>query len=336
MNKESILHIMTLDKFLIPFINFVDKNIGRGEHKYIFITSEKYKYELTKDHNVEFLHTDDDIFITLLKYMTKSKKIILHGLWRDKIDTLLYLNQNLLSKCYWCMWGGDFYFPEKKSKIRHEVIKKMGYLVTYIKGDYELVKELYRAEGNYIECFMYPSNLYKEYDIKPKIHNEIHIQIGNSADPTNNHIEILEKLRIYKDENIKLFIPLSYGDQKYAKKVISIGNEFFGNKFIALTEFMMFDKYLEFLSSIDIAIFNHERQQAMGNIITLLGLGKKVYLKNTITSWQLFKDIDIKVFDTGTIKLKVLENKVKTKNTERIKNYFSYEKIINTQKQLYT
>jgi len=94
---------MVLDKFLAPFIDFVDEHFGREEHHYIFITSEKYNYGLTPEHNVEFLYTDDDIYITLLKYMKISKKIILHGLWRDKVDVLLYFNQELLKKCYWVM-----------------------------------------------------------------------------------------------------------------------------------------------------------------------------------------------------------------------------------------
>ncbi|WP_083234102.1 TDP-N-acetylfucosamine:lipid II N-acetylfucosaminyltransferase [Candidatus Marithrix sp. Canyon 246] len=75
-----------------------------------------------------------------------------------------------------------------------------------------------------------------------------------------------------------MFVPLSYGDPKgvYIKEVISTGTKIFGDKFIPMTEFMDFDKYLNFLGSINITIFNHNRQQAMGNTITLLGFGKKV------------------------------------------------------------
>jgi len=84
-----ILHVMTPEKFLSPFIDFVDKHFGRGQHKYVFITSEKYLFGLTPSHDVEFLHTDEDIFTTLAAYMQDARKIILHGLWRDKIDQLL-------------------------------------------------------------------------------------------------------------------------------------------------------------------------------------------------------------------------------------------------------
>lgn len=211
------------------------------------------------------------------------------------------------------MWGGDFYFPEKQVWIKKQVIKRMGHFITYIKGDYFLAQKWYGASGEYHECFMYPSNLYKEHDIKQKELNTINIQIGNSADPSNNHLDVLSKLVKYKDENIQIFTPLSYGDQEYAKDVIAKGKELFGEKFVALTDFMPFEKYLEFLGEIDIAIFAHKRQQAMGNTITLLGLGKKVYMRSDISPWQLFNDIDVKVFDVDDIQIDTIDEQTKKK-----------------------
>lgn len=327
MKKNQILHIMIIEKFLAPYIDFVDKHLGRDNQHYVFITSKKYEYGLTPEHNVEFLYTDADIFITLSEYMRISKKIILHGLWRDKVEMILLSNPELLKKCYWVMWGGDFYFPETQSLIKKQVIKKMGYFITHIKGDYELAQKYYGAKGEYHECFMYPSNLYKEYDIKAKEHNTIKIQLGNSADPTNNHIEALQKLTKYKDENIQIFVLLSYGNQKHAKEVIAYGKEVFGDKFTPLTEFMSSEKYLEFLSEVDIAIFAHKRQQAMGNIITLLGLGKKVYMRSDITPWQLFKDIDVKIFDMNNIEIDLMNKQIQKENQQKIKEYFSEENL---------
>ncbi|GAB1465118.1 hypothetical protein MASR2M54_06180 [Aliarcobacter cryaerophilus] len=115
MSEHKILHVMILDKFLAPFIEFVDENFGREEHHYVFITSEKYDYGLTTLHKVEFLHTDDDIFITLLKYMKMAKKIILHGLWRDKVDILLYFNQELLKNATGLCGVGIFIFLRQKA-----------------------------------------------------------------------------------------------------------------------------------------------------------------------------------------------------------------------------
>ncbi|MDX4036492.1 TDP-N-acetylfucosamine:lipid II N-acetylfucosaminyltransferase [Aliarcobacter skirrowii] len=328
MSEHKILHVMILDKFLASYIEFIDKNFGRDNHHYVFITSEKYEYGLTPEHKVEFLHTDDDIFITLLKYMKMAKKIILHGLWRDKVDILLYFNKKLLKKCYWVMWGGDFYFPEKQTWFRHKIIKNVGYLVSGTTGDYELVKKCYGSRGKHIKCFNYPSNLYKAYKTESNKNNIINIQLGNSATETNNHMEILDSLSKYKDKNIQIFVPLSYGDKIYAKKVEIYGQKIFGNKFITITEFMPFEKYLKFLSTIDIAIFAHKRQQAMGNIITLLGLGKKVYLDPISTLNGVFEEYNIKVFNSDKIDLSLLDIKIKENNINSVKFNFSKEVLI--------
>ena len=53
---------------------------------------------------------------------------------------------------------------------------------------------------------MYLSNIYKECDLFniKKDKECLVIQVGNSADPTNNHVEILMKLKKYKNENIEI------------------------------------------------------------------------------------------------------------------------------------
>jgi len=333
LNKQ-ILHLMILDKFNVPFIDFIAEHCNIDQHKFVFLHPPQYKYGMTEKKDVVWIDKKYKV-VKLLKYMYEADKIIIHGLWSSHLIKLLFFQPWLLKKSYWVMWGGDFYFPEKQSWIKKQVIKKMGHFVTYIKGDYELAKKWYGAKGKYHECFMYPSNLYKEYDIEPKEHSTINIQLGNSADPTNNHIDILKKLVKYKDEDINIFVPLSYGNKTYAQEVIKYGKKIFANKFIPLTEFMPFEKYLEFLSKIDIAIFAHKRQQAMGNIITLLGLGKKVYMRSDITPWQLFKDIDVKVFDIANIEINLIDEEVKKENQQKIREYFSRKNYLSQLQNLF-
>lgn len=323
-----ILHVMILDKFLAPFIDFVDEHFGRGEHKYVFITSEKYEYGLTPQHNVEFLHTDDDIFITLHSYMKQARKIILHGLWRDKVNTLLYFNQELLKKCYWVMWGGDYYFPEKHSLIKKNIIENIGFMINSICEDVKMVRCLYGAKGFHINSFFYVSNLYKKLEAKQKKTKTINIQLGNSATETNNHFTVLDQLAKYKDKDIKIFAPLSYGDKEYAKQVSDRGKEIFDNKFIALKKFMPFDKYQEFLSEIDIAIFAHNRIQAIGNIINLLGMGKKIYLNNKVVTYQAMSRLGVKVYDINKLNIDKLSNNEKINNINIIEKHYSKSNLI--------
>jgi hypothetical protein len=213
--------------------------------------------------------------------------------------------------------------------MRAFCIKRFGGLITYLKGDYELVKKWYKAKGKYYECFMYPSNLYKEVDltIRDKEENKIYIQIGNSADPSNNHKEIIDKLKEHKEKNIEIICPLSYGNREYAEEIKILGENIFGNKFIALMDFIKFEEYLKILSKVDIAIFNHRRQQAMGNTITLLGLGKKIYIRNDVSQWELFNEKGIKVFDNNTIELKKIDYNTKKNNQRIVRRYFSEENL---------
>lgn len=339
---NRIIHLGRNGSIINNFVKFVDENFDNKRH-FFYLTGK----DINNKSNVIDIRNKIDFIKNIIKLnidLYNSKKIIIHGFNQSYLFYLFFFQPWLLKKSYWIMWGGDLYSYLQKPKslkmkllyfMRGFVFKKIKNFVTYIKGDYELAQKWYGAKGEYYECFMYPSNLYKEYDIKPKEHDAINIQLGNSADPSNNHIDILKKLVKYKDENIQLFIPLSYGNEEYAKKVIAYGKELFGDKFVPLTEFMPFEKYLEFLGEIDIAIFAHKRQQAMGNTITLLGLGKKVYMRSNITPWQLFKDIDVKVFDVDDIKINLIDEQTQKENQEKIKEYFSKENYLNQLKNLF-
>lgn len=102
-----------------------------------------------------------------------------------------------------------------------------------------------------------------------------------------------------------------------------------------MTDFMAFDEYLDFLSNIDVAIFNHERQQAMGNKITLLGLGKKVYMRSDITPWSTFSEKGIQVFDIENIDILQLDENIRQQNMVRVKEYFSQENYTKQLKNIF-
>lgn len=319
---------MFIDKFIPPFIDFVNQNFSLNKNLFVIYGSgdERIKYRPVY-HNVIVLKKIQD-FNLILTYFHIAKKIIIHGLFLEDVINFLLNQKNFpFDKIYWVAWGGDFYFPEIQSESKKRLIKKIKHIITYIKGDFDLICKWYELNAMYHECFMYPSNLFKQIDIKTNHHNSINIQIGNSATKTNNHFEIFDKLLKYKEENIKLFVPLSYGDESYAKMVIKKGNEIFGGKFIPLTELLPLNDYLKLLDEIDIAIFAHNRQQGMGNIITLLGLGKKVYMRNDITPWQLFNEIGVKVYDVKNLDITPIDEETKRKNHEIVKNYFSDERL---------
>lgn len=332
----TTLHLAGLGPITKDFFSFLEQNLNCTNHELLSIQDVNAWPELKVIRNI----SSPNKYWWLIKLWThanRADKIILHGLWGWPLVLTLALNPWLLKRCYWVIWGGDLYYYNQRNKgfksnsfeiLRRIVIKRIGHLVTYIDGDVELARQWYEAKGKYHECIMYPSNVYEKHELPDKKNKTINIQVGNSADPSNNHFEIFDKLIKFRDQNIAIYAPLSYGNSKYAKLVKKEGVNRFGDKFAALTELTPLDDYLKFLSKIDIAIFNHKRQQGMGNTINLLGLGKKVYMRSDVTPWKMFEKIGVKVYNIATLDLTPIDQNNKNLNESKIQNHFSRENLI--------
>lgn len=332
-----ILHLFGWDKkFVLPFRQLIHTNFAADQHQFV----------LYGDIEPDLLAASADTLVypklltnfwAMSRIMHQAEKVILHGLFSNHLLYILAMQPWLLAKCYWVIWGGDLYCRvvepydwrwRKNEIIRRFVIKRLGHFLTYVPGDYELVRKWYGASGTYHECLMYPSNVFDELPVARKRTSTINIQIGNSADPGNRHFEIFEKLLPFRDGDIAIYAPLSYGDRSYAQSVIAEGINLFGKKFHAKTEVVTVEEYREFLNKMDIAVFNHQRQQGMGNIITLLGLGKKIFLQRDITSWSVFKRYGLIVFDIQCFDLSTLSDKEALYNSRIVAQHFSKSVLI--------
>ncbi|QJR81849.1 TDP-N-acetylfucosamine:lipid II N-acetylfucosaminyltransferase [Alteromonas pelagimontana] len=318
---------MILDKFTPPFIKLISKYFCKEKHHFAFITSEKYKFGLSKEDDVTFYHTESD-FNILKKAMVRSNKIVLHGLWRDKIDDILIEEPNLLKKSYWIMWGGDFYFPETKSENRKIIIRNVAYLVSGNRGDIQYVREHYSASGRHINSVCYLSNVFYDRDIPPESPHALTIQVGNSADPTNNHVDVFQQLHPIIAGNTKILCPLSYCDENNAQTVVSQGKQFFGNRFIPILQYLSLKSYLEILRNVDFAIFHSCRQQGFSNMINLLGMGKKVFINDKSNLCKYFTSLGVTFFSSYNIELSPIDKDAALKNQKIILDNFTEDSLV--------
>lgn len=342
--NNNILHVCNQSPIIVEFVRFAQKHFDLSHHVFLHLGESK-KYTIDKYDGINHVFIKKlSQSLTLAKYFYKSDKVILHGLFDARLILFLTLNPWLLHKCYWIIWGADLTFHGNRKqtiknnlieKMRGIVIKRLGHIITYIRGDYELAQRWYGTLGSYHVCFMYPSNIFTKHMIVPKTDDSICVQVGNSADPANNHLEVFEKLLCYKEQNLKIYVPLSYGNFEYAQQIITIGTGMFGDKFIPLTDFLAIDKYQEFLANIDIAIFNHKEQQAMGNTIALLGLGKKVFIRKEVTPWKAFEELGIKVFDVNNFALDLIDSQTKDRNIEKVKEVFTEKNLVKQLSDIY-
>lgn len=332
------LHVCRLDKVIPPFIDFVREKVGSNNQFFLSVGDiEKFSYREAEDskHLVGFFK-----YLKMAFYMNCSEKIILHGLLGREIVLVLFLQPWLLKKCYWIMWGADLYSYRKPTRtyktrvlryMQGVVFKNVGYLVTGTDGDFQLAKEVYKSKGKFIKCFNYPSNLYKPFNIIKTDKNDLVFQVGNSGDPTNEHEAAFKLLDLSQMPNyFKVYCPLSYGDNHYIDLISKKGQQSFGKKFNPVKEFLSLDKYVQQLARVDVAIFAHKRQQAFGNIITLLGLGKTVYLDKSNTLYSLLNNMGIKVHDIEQFQPIRQTTLISERNIDVVKREFSEDSLINS------
>lgn len=188
-------------------------------------------------------------------------------------------------------------FDDYKKKL--ETIGRIDYLVTGAdnNGEIDLIKKLYPSfRGNYVYG-SYDQNFDLAKDIIPSEtysgNRPLRVLLGNSADPTNNHIDACKFLLKTISIDKEIICPLSYGEPIYSSIFQQWAQKHLQEQFYPITDFMNRKDYINFLNKVDVVVMYHNRQQAVGNIITSLVLGKPVFLKTNNPVYSMLKNIRI-------------------------------------------
>lgn len=312
-----ILHIFTDSPYTYRYIDFVNKMWEPRIHEFIVSAKKNSRfkdyYQNTK--NCHMVSEKGRGFLLYASLFVKAQKVIFHQLNQPRLFmALILIYPSIFRKSVWSIWGGDVYFHRYKTnslkddlieKTVEHVISKLPFVTGYIPGDFEVVMSRYKSNAKYIKS-KYPSPIdiegVKAFKAEKKQDASKTIMVGNSADPSNEHIDAFSQLSRYKDKNIKVLSVLSYGgNDEYISRVITSGKDIFGDKFVPIIDFMSFDEYLNFISVVDICYFNHRRQQGLGNVILCLALGKKVFISHDVTAYDYYRSIGISLFPTEEV-----------------------------------
>lgn len=242
-------------------------------------------------------------------YLYKADYIIVHGLFNKTVILALAMQPWLLKKCNWIVFGADIYSHNKidKSfndkvfeKLKLKIAPRFMYISTFTDGDWQLARDWYRVKGINLKV-SYPlascdAKLVEEIHKSKEKHEGVNILVGNSATATNQHFQALDWLSYLKNENIRIYLPLSYGlgnFREYADEVINYALNIFGKeKVFPLKEKLSGEDYLRFLNKMDVALFNNDRQQAMGNITQAVLCGVKVYIRRDTNMWTHYQKLN--------------------------------------------
>lgn len=316
--KNYNLHVMTDSVYSKKFIEFINQHFNQKEHKFVILTEFeiglRYIENISSYYNVEVIYYNKHTELKLYFYVKNSKKLFIHYLTDYMCKFICDYEVWNETELNWKFWGGDFYNVEnfnlyddktekallelglnnllekkvdyKYKQYRKKAIENISYILCGFKYDYDLIIKKYKCNADYKKMF-YPNPIDFERLHNAKNKSVLNLKdkykyvfmVGNSADPGNNHLEMIEQLKIFKNEDSCIIAPLSYGIKEYADYIENEGKKVFGDKFIALREFFEPEEYYNILNEVDVCLMNHNRSQGAGNIFAILYLGKKIFMK---------------------------------------------------------
>jgi len=323
------LHISHDNQFLDYFIR-AEEELAVCQNKYVIFTPE-VSPRLIRSKKVLFAEFGSSEFWSLIGDFHQYENIYIHWLYGETVEIVNKIPRGI--NVIWCFWGGDGleirklirhnYQPksyrylresEKKGenlsfllswkiKIRTylnernhiRAMRRVNYFAHYLEADYRAMK---KATG--FEAVFIPFHYASADDIVPAnpapVSAEGNILLGNSDTLTNNHFEAIDLLAQMQLSGRKVYCPLSYWKKEYAHDVAQYGKEKLPGSFIPLLEFMPKEQYDSILASITVAVMNHNRSQAFGNIMGLLSTGAKVFISNKSSLYHYLKSLGLSVF----------------------------------------
>ncbi|GAB1414760.1 hypothetical protein MASR2M117_01660 [Paludibacter sp.] len=317
MKEQQYIHIFAGESnYSHALLTLLDKHILLEEHIFCFGFGkmDKQKSDLQRKLESKFLYIRNPLHVLkFLFLLSKCKWIYFHYLSYDPTLFFWFFNKKLLKKSTWIVWGNDVYSYHRRNNslrtrtyeyLRRRIIPIFPEIAAFVKEDVEFIKTIYSSKAEYIPI-LYPIPVQLDHLMNVDVKKESNVPVfllGNSNDPSNQHLEILELMAKHKSQEFKIYCPLSYGGTKaYRELVIATGKFYFGDKFIPLVSMLDATSYAKLLSEVDIALMNHNRQQALGNILALMFLGKKIFMKTNISSYYFFLRNHFDVFDIDNI-----------------------------------
>ena len=328
-----ILHLLSDDKFSDYAISQFEDYYPKGNEFVILVWSNAISLQyIKKKSNIKLLiHNSPEVDI-LCDSLHLYKAIITHNLSTPSQQKIVE-NAPENVKIAWVFWGFEVYsnkinefryytaktriiylgfeivrllkniknisqgkpMDNKHYEVNKKTFRRINFCLTDIAEDYEIAKKYYNADFNFL-WYNYYSIEDTLGSIKDNHLSGTNILIGNSATLSNNHVDILDKLSHISVGTRKVIIPLSYGNKDYAKLITQIGKNRFRRNLLVLDTFIPRDEYNRILLSCSIVIMYQKRHQAMGNILTALWIGSKVYLCAESTTFKYLKRLGMVVF----------------------------------------
>lgn len=286
------VHVMPKEKFTYGFIEFTFEAFpDKGIAFIVYGNDGAQGYAPYIDQRVVAVDSAREVFRCekAAVLLDAAEAIVFNWVNMSMLPSM----QRYLPKTYLLFWGGDF-TPYCNAKglglsehlkrllLIHSIRRARG-VMALLPSDLDKIRQLAHFQKESYRVDIVGTPRFTLAGVKEELargRSPLKVLVGNSATPSNRHIAALELLSRFANEDVVVYAPLSYGDEHYREEVIACGRRCLGDKFVPLLDYMDPAEYTSFLSGISVGVFNHDRQQGMGNISKLLRMGSKVYVSS--------------------------------------------------------
>ncbi|MGC6429616.1 MAG: TDP-N-acetylfucosamine:lipid II N-acetylfucosaminyltransferase [Jejuia sp.] len=214
-------------------------------------------------------------------------------------ETLAYLDKGLSrkEKLVNLLFYKYYLYKVYKKSLRtfnsqyFKAVQKMDVVVPVLPLEMQYVQKLNKNLIYAPFTYGYLEDILK-HTMNENVMDSKNILVGNSGNPSNNHIDAFKVLSKLNLENRKVIVPLSYGgSKKYIDFVIEKGRDLLGDNFQEVLNFMSLDDFNRLILSCGHVVFNHIRQQAVSNILTMGYAGAKFYFNEKSVGYKYYKSL---------------------------------------------
>jgi len=278
-------------------------------------------------------------FINIRKELRQADRVVFHGFVPNtKWFLMLSTCQDIFDKAIWVIWGIDLYNYKRRersmldrwrNKMEKRFRERLRYPVVLNEADIPIYKKEFGTQsvmcasyGFMKQRFMQMDRIIAERETQDKMQamqdgstqetrKALNIQVGNNGFPFNRHRQIFEKLEHILEgehhDDIKVHVPLSYGNGTlcdnftYVTAVQNYARKKYPNQVNLMTDMISNVEYTMHLAQMDVAVFNAPRHNALGNMLQLIYMGKKIYMTRESPLFDEFRKIGFIIHDINDL-----------------------------------
>lgn len=366
-----ILHI-TMNRNFVDYAVDLFEAVSPEQNEYILIENQKISKAIPIDNSerIQIIEYGSAEYTRQEEKMGQYEGVVVHSLHKYYFSLIDAIPKNV--PLVWIMFGTEVYnsFKEKfiasmqpktkklyfklslpvqetlncyyqyyiaKPKAEKRILSyanRIDFIALSQNETFEFLKEC-GFKASFLDFTFYSIQKTLSDELREALINGNNILIGNSASYTNNHLDIFELLEDLTIENREVIVPLSYGYKKVVNAVVRKGKEIWGDQFHPLLEYQERNDYNKTLLSCNVAIMNHLRPEARGNVFTSLWLGAKLYLnedtifyRQCISQGLIVESIQEKLNKDNPDALKPLKSEQVRTNREILKSIYGGDVVL--------